>query len=368
MILKNLKLQNYRNYEQLNISFSDNINIIVGNNALGKTNILEAIYVLALTKSFRTSTDSNLIQNNYERFIVEGKVCKDLFSDKLKIQYSKNKNLYINDNKVSKLSEYLSHLNVIVFSPDDLDIIKGYPDIRRKYINTEISQIYPAYSKLLSDYNSLLKMRNDCIKKIKMKESVDKTYMSIIEKYLIDKSITIYKMRNKFLNKISIYGKEIYKNTMLKDNFNIKYKTTPYIEKFDDISIRKNMEDSFSNNFEEEIKYGSTLYGPHKDDFEFCINDENLKIIGSQSQQKLAVLVFKLAEIELFKLQLDDFPILLLDDIFSELDDIRKNNVLLYLKKNIQTFITTTDINYINDDIKIESKIFNITDCGIIEN
>lgn len=367
LVLNTIKLVNYRNYENLFLSFSENINIIVGNNALGKTNILESIYVLALTKSFRTSNDINLVQKGYDRFIIEGSITKNNFTDNLRINYSKNKNVYINDKKVNKLSDYLSHLNVIVFSPDDLELIKGYPDVRRKYLNTEISQLYPIYCKNLSDYNKLLKMRNDCIRKIKLNEYVDQSYLSVLESYLIDKAINIYKVRNKYLNKISLYSKEIYKNTMLKDNFNIKYNTQPYFEEFSDDCIRENMKKAFLNNFKEEIKYGSTLFGPHKDDFDFCLDDENLKIIGSQSQQKLAVLVFKLAEIELFKLQLDDYPVLLLDDIFSELDEIRKNNVLAYLKKNIQTFITTTDLTNVSDEIKNDSKIFNINNHEITE-
>ena len=153
MVLNTIKLVNYRNYENLLLSFSENINIIVGNNALGKTNILESIYVLALTKSFRTSNDINLVQKGYDRFIIEGNVTKNNFTDNLKINYSKNKNVYLNDKKVNKLSDYLSHLNVIVFSPDDLELIKGYPDVRRKYLNTEISQLYPIYCKNLSEYN-----------------------------------------------------------------------------------------------------------------------------------------------------------------------------------------------------------------------
>ena len=155
MILNTIKLVNYRNYENLLLSFSENINIIVGNNALGKTNILESIYVLALTKSFRTSNDINLVQKGYDRFIIEGNVTKNNFTDNLKINYSKNKNVYLNDKKVNKLSDYLSHLNVIVFSPDDLELIKGYPDVRRKYLNTEISQLYPIYCKNLSEYKQI---------------------------------------------------------------------------------------------------------------------------------------------------------------------------------------------------------------------
>jgi DNA replication and repair protein RecF len=366
--LNNIKITNFRNYEKLEINFSKNINIFVGDNALGKTNIIESIYVLALSKSFRPVTDNNLIKLNKSSYQLLGNVQKKDFNDELKINYNNHvKMYYLNSKKSTKLTDYLSNMNVIIFSPDDLEIIKGAPDIRRKYLNMEIMQLNSLYSKVLNDYNSLLKMRNDYLKKIKSNIRIDEVYLSILEEHLINRAIYIYKIRNKFLKKISKISKNIYKSTMEKDGFNIKYLTTPHIDNFSDEEITLRLKESFLNNRDKEISYGSTLYGPHKDDFNFMLGDENLKLIGSQSQQKLSVLVFKLAEIELFYMQTDEYPILLLDDIFSELDDKRKNNVLSYLREDIQTFITTTDINNINNDIVKNAKIFKISNCEITE-
>ena len=366
--LNDIKISNFRNYFNLNIKFSKNINIFVGDNALGKTNLIESIYVLALTKSFRPVNDNSLLKSNEQSYCLTGNINKNNFCDELKIIYNENgKTYHLNDKNNVKNSDYLSNMNVIVFSPDDLEIIKGSPDIRRRYMNLEIVQLNSFYSKVLSDYNSLLKMRNDYLKKMKSNIKIDETYLSILESHLINRAIYIYKTRNKFLKKISNISKDIYKQTMEKDGFNIKYVTAPHIDNFTDDEITKTMEESFKNNRDKEISYGSTLYGPHKDDFYFMLNDDNLKLIGSQSQQKLSVLVFKLAEIELFYMQSDEYPILLLDDIFSELDDKRKNNVLSYLKKDIQTFITTTDINNISNEIIENAKIFKISNCEITE-
>lgn len=368
MYLNNIKVTNFRNYKNLNIDFSKNINIFVGDNALGKTNIIESIYVLALSKSFRPVNDNNLIKINESNYSLLGNVQKKDFVDELKINYNeKGKIYYLNNKKSTKLSDYLSNMNVIIFSPDDLEIIKGSPDIRRKYLNMEIMQLNSLYSKVLNDYNSLLKMRNDYLKKLKNDIRIDETYLSILEEHLINRATYIYKIRNKFLKKISKHSKDIYMRTMEKDGFNIKYVTTPHIDNFNDIEITKILKESFKNNREKEISFGSTLYGPHKDDFHFMLFDDDLKLMGSQSQQKLSVLVFKLAEIELFYKQTDEYPILLLDDIFSELDDKRKNNVLSYLKKDIQTFITTTDINNISNEIIENAKIFKISNCEITE-
>jgi DNA replication and repair protein RecF len=159
--LNDIKISNFRNYSNLNIKFSKNINIFVGDNALGKTNLIESIYVLALTKSFRPVNDNSLLKSNEQSYCLIGNINKNNFCDELKIIYNESgKTYHLNDKNNVKNSDYLSNMNVIVFSPDDLEIIKGSPDIRRRYLNLEIVQLNSFYSKVLSDYNSLLKMRN----------------------------------------------------------------------------------------------------------------------------------------------------------------------------------------------------------------
>lgn len=367
MYLKKLKLHNFRNYRSLNVTLTKGINIIYGENAQGKTNLLESIYVLGFTKSHRNFIDNNLINNESEYLTIEGIVNKEKIDNKFNIYIdNKNKILKYNNNTIKKVSDYISKMNIIIFYPDDLELIKGSPIDRRKYINLELSQLYSNYYILINEYNKILKLRNEYLKKINKKISVDKNYIEILTNYLIDKSIMIYKMREKFINKINNYCGEIYKNIMNLDGFSIKYKPSVEID-LRDHNIKEKLKDEYDKKIDYDIKICSTNLGPHKDDIEFYLGDKNLKYYGSQGQQRVAVLALKLAEIEIFKKYKETTPILLLDDIFSELDDNKKNNLLKYISKNIQTIITTTDLNNLDPKLIKKSKLFNINNGNIIK-
>ena len=368
MILQQLKLQNFRNYEKLDIVLSKNLNIFYGMNAQGKTNILEAIYLLALTKSHRTNNDIDMLLDGKKKFKVLGNIKKDEINYNMSVEfYEKKKKLFIDNNEYNKLSEYLSHLNVILFYPDDIEIIKGLPEVRRKFLNNELCQLYPIYYKVLNEYNKLLKMKNDILKKISNREKVDMNYYKILNEYLIEKAIFIYKARKKFIDKLNFYVKSIFYDIAKKDSFQIKYITKPFIEDFDNENLKNFFRKTLDDNFFEEVKAGMSLYGPHRDDFEFLLENKSLKKYGSQGQQKLSVLVLKLAEIPIFELQFSEKPILLLDDIFSEFDKKKKNCILKYIDGNIQTIITTTDLNNITRDILTKSKIYNVAKGTIKE-
>lgn len=366
MYLKKLKLHNFRNYDNVQLNLYKGINIIYGNNAQGKTNLLESIYVLGFTKSHRNFIDNSLIKQNQEYLTIEG-IYKDKFENKLNIYIdNKNKVLKYNGEVIKKVSDYLSLLNIIIFTPDDLEIIKGSPINRRKYLNLELSQLYSNYYVLINEYNKILKVRNEYLKKIYKKESIDKNYLNILTNYLIDKSIMIYKMRKKYINRINEYVEKIYKDITNLSNFSIKY--VPNIEiNINDKNLKEILVKEYENKLNYDIKLCSTSIGPHKDDIEFYLDDKNLKYYGSQGQQRLAILSFKLAEIEIFKKYKDTTPILLLDDIFSELDDKKKNNLLKYISKNIQTIITTTDLNNLDSKLIKKSKLFNINDGNIVK-
>ena len=345
MYIKKLKLHNFRNYKSLTVTLTKGINIIYGENAQGKTNLLESIYVLGLTKSHRSFIDNNLINNEGEYLTIEGIINKEKIDNKLNIYIdNKNKILKYNNNTMKKVSDYISKMNIIIFYPDDLELIKGSPIERRKYINLELSQLYSNYYILVNEYNRILKLRNEYLKKINKRISIDKNYIEILTNYLIDKSIMIYKMREKFINKINNYCADIYKNIMNLDGFSIKYKPSIEID-LKDPKIKEKLKYEYDKKIDYDVKICSTNLGPHKDDIEFYLGDKNLKYYGSQGQQRVAVLALKLAEIEIFKKYKETTPILLLDDIFSELDDKKQNNLLKYINKNIQTIITTTDLN-----------------------
>ena len=367
MYVKKLKLNNFRNYKSLIFTLTKGINIIYGNNAQGKTNLLESIYVLGFTKSHRSFIDNSLINKDSNYLSIEGIVNNKKIDNKLNIYIdNKTKILKYNNNSIKKVSDYISLMNIIIFSPDDLEIIKGSPQIRRNYLNLELSQLYSNYYIIMNDYNKILKTRNEYLKKMNKKISTDKNYLNIITKYLVDKSILVYKMREKFIKKINEYCPEIYKDIMDLDNFNIIYKKTIDFD-IGMINLSEFLMKEYDKRLENDIKLCSTSIGPHKDDIEFYLDDKNLKFYGSQGQQRAAVLAFKLSEIEILKKYKETTPILLLDDIFSELDDNKKNNLLKYISRDIQTIITTTDLNNLDNKLISKSKLFNINNGNIIK-
>ena len=347
MVLEELKLKNFRNYETLNIKLNPHINIIYGNNAQGKTNLLESIYVLGITKSHLISIDNNLIKDGENKFKITGTIKNNKLKKKLEVISNNDKKILNIDNKeIKKVSDYINNsLNIIIFYPEDLEIIKGSPVNRRNYINIELSQLSDNYLKILNEYNKLLKIRNDYLKKLNKNENIDNTYFDIITNYLIDKALLIYRMRKKFIDKINEACENIFYNLTKIKGFYLKYLTN-YIGEVDD--LKQYMNDLYIKNRKKEIKIGTTLYGPHRDDLEFYINDKNLKQYGSQGQKRIAILATKLSEIEIFKKYKGTNPILLLDDVFSELDDIKRNNIIKYIDNDIQVIITTTELRKIN--------------------
>ena len=367
MYLQQLNLTNFRNYENVNIELGRGINIFYGNNAQGKTNILEGIYFLALTKSHRTNNDYELLKENKESFSVNGSLKKDDMTYKLKIQYiDKKKKYYIDNSEIKKSTDFLSNLNVIIFYPDDIELIKGMPEVRRKFLNTELSQLYPIYFRVLNEYNKLLKMRNDLLKKANNRERIDMDYLKILNTYFVEKAVFIYRARKKFLDKLSYNASIIYSDISKNKNFSINYTTKPKIEDFSNEELTKFLTLKLDEVFLEEVNVGSSLYGPHRDDIEFLLDGKNLRKYGSQGQQKLSVLASKLAEINIFEGVNTNKPLLLLDDVFSEFDVLKKNNILKYINESIQTIVTTTELTNISNEILANSHIYYVEN-GIVE-
>lgn len=367
MYLDELKLNNFRNYESLKIKLNPHVNIIYGNNAQGKTNLLESIYILGLTKSHFLNNDEHFIKDGQQSGKIIGTLKKSKFKSKLEVSFTQDvKILKIDGQEIKKVSDYiLSSLNIIIFYPEDLEIIKGSPNNRRNFLNLELSQLSDNYLKILTEYNKLLKIRNDYLKKMAKEVKVDETYFQIVTNYLVDKAFLIYKMRKKFVNKLNENcGKIFYQITKL-ENFTIKYLPN-FIFDEDESKFKENLLLKYKTNLKKEIKLGTTLFGPHRDEIEFYLKDKNLKIYGSQGQKRLAVLSMKLAEIEIFKQYKNTNPVLLLDDVFSELDDIKKNNIIKYIADDIQVIITTTELKKIDQKKFTSAKIFKIRDGEVI--
>lgn len=368
MILRKIKLVNFRNYSNLNINFSKNINIIIGDNAQGKTNLLESIYTLALTKSYRTTNDVNLIRNNQEKFIVVGEIKDSSVFKKLSVElHNNNKIVKLNDNIINKISDYIGNLYVILSSPDDLQIIKGSPSERRNFLNIEISQLSSNYIKKYNEFNKILKMRNDYLKLLLTNNLSDYSYLDILTNNLIERELDIYIERNNFINNINENLSKIYENIMDISNLKILYQPNIEINDFDRDNLREILKDKYKKNIKREILMGMTLYGPHRDDFTFIIEENDIKIYGSQGQQKIAFIALKFAEIPIFEEKTGTKPVILLDDIFSELDKKKKNRLMKYINDDYQVIITSNDTKDIGKEILMNSKIIKVKDGKIIE-
>lgn len=368
MILNKIELINYRNYRKTNISFSPGINVIIGNNAQGKTNILESIYVLAITKSYRTNNDTNLIRFDNNSFVLKGNIKSEYFIKDLQLSFDKYKKITkINGKQIKKISDYITNFNVILFAPEDLEIIKGAPSIRRNLLNIEIGQISSNYIKYHNEFNKILKSRNDYLKMLGINSVYDNRYLDILTDSIIEREVPIYIDRKKFIDRINLYIDDIFYNITGIKGLHVVYESNIDLSDIGEDVLRQKIKDKYKSSINKEINQGVTLYGPHRDDFTFFIEDRDIKLFGSQGQQKLAIISFKLAEIYIFKEDTGTFPVLLLDDIFSELDKFKKNNLIKYLQGDIQVIITSNDTKDISKKILDKAKIYKIINGNIIE-
>lgn len=368
MNLTKISLVNFRNYSKCNIKLNNKVNIFIGNNAQGKTNILESIYVLALTKSYRTNYDETLKKKGSDSYKIKGEVKIGKYYKELSILVSNNeKKVFVNDTNIKKISDYVSNLNVILFSPEDVETIKGSPSLRRDLLNIEMSQLYQQYIKNYNEYNKILKMRNDYLKLLYTNSLCDYRYLDILTDNLADRAAYIYKERIDFINKINSNITNIYKNLTSKDELIIEYDSNIDIKEKSIEQIKTDLKEKYKKNQNKEVTAGMTLYGPHRDDFKFLINGNDIKNFGSQGQQKMAMIAFKLSEISIFEEVTKTKPILLLDDIFSELDKTKRNKLIEYINNDIQVIITSNDTVGISKKLLENSKIFKIDNANIID-
>lgn len=344
MIIEGIRLLNYRNYDELELKFHSNLNLFVGENAQGKTNLLEAIYICALGKSFRNNKDQELININRNQSLIKTFVKKSNRDIKIELilQKDQKKRIKVNDVSLNKYGELLGNLNVVLFSPEDLKIVKEGPSERRKFIDNDISQISPKYYYLMNQYNKILLQRNKLLKN----KGVKPIDLQVWNEQLASYGTEIIIYRRNFIKKLSLLGKLMHRKiTESKENLEIKYDSNiDTNENMKSIQIKEKFLAKIDSVYAEEKYRGISLCGPHRDDIKFTINGMDVKKFGSQGQQRTTVLSLKLSEIELIRGEVGEYPILLLDDVMSELDEFRQKYLLNNLK-NIQTFITTTVIN-----------------------
>lgn len=345
MRIKSLKLKNFRNYNDLNVNFAENFNIIYGNNAQGKTNIIEAIFLCASGRSHRTSKDNELLKYGTFVFDIKLLIERNDVQQEIAITYNieEKKKIRINEIPVKKIGDMMGHLNAVVFSPEDLLLIKQGPVERRRFADITLSQLKPSYFYDLQQYAKILYQRNTLLKNITYKRELEDT-LDVWDRHLVKTGAKIMKERSNFVIKLDALAK-IRHNRLTNNEENLSLKYNPsfeYINGKDDINIENNFMKILEKSRGREIQKGTTTVGPHRDDIDIILNGESTKIYGSQGQQRTSVLSMKLAEIDLMKEESGDYPVLLLDDVLSELDDRRKEYLLDSIEK-VQTFITCTD-------------------------
>ena len=354
MIIESIELADFRNYETLMLTFDKGTNIFYGDNAQGKTNILEAIYVVATTKSHKGSKDKDIINFNKEESHIRAYIEKDEVKTRIDmhLRKSKSKGIAIDGQKIKKASELLGLLNVVFFSPEDLSIIKNGPAERRRFVDMELCQLDNFYLYNLNHYNKIVNQRNKLLKDLYFNPSLKET-LNIWDSQLVSFGSKLIERRKLFTEQLNeiIYG--IHKKLSGgKEELKIQYDPDVNMEDF---------EEKLSLSQERDIRLKQTCVGPHRDDFSFYVGGIDIRKFGSQGQQRTAALSLKLSEIELVKKITKDTPVLLLDDVLSELDANRQNYLLNSIG-DIQTIITCTGLDeFINNRFEID-KIYKVSE------
>lgn len=359
MIIKSLELDNIRNYKYLDIQFDPGVNILYGDNAQGKTNILEAIYVSATTKSHRGNKDSEIINFNTEEAHIKTYLDKEGLERRvdMHLRKSKSKGIAVDLVKLKKNSEILGLLNVIFFSPEDLSIIKDSPSKRRRFVDMELCQLDSIYLYDLNNYNKVVNQRNKLLKDINFNRDY-KDMLNIWDTQIISYGKKIIERRKIFIDQLNEIIYRIHKN-LSSQNEELIIKYVPYVEV-------EEFEEVMKKNMEKDVRTKMTNAGPHRDDFIFCSNGMDLRTYGSQGQQRTAALSLKLSEIELVKKVIKDKPVLLLDDVLSELDGNRQKNLLDNIG-DIQTIITCTGLDeFVNDRFEL-NKVYKVTNGEVTQ-
>lgn len=334
MWIKKIKIKNFRNYESEEINLEKNINIFYGQNAQGKTNIIESIFLCSLGKSFRTKKDKEMIKLNEQNAVVEVEYEKSDRDGKIKIEIGNKKNIYLNGIKIKKLSELLGNLNIVIFTPDDINILKGGPQNRRRFLDIMISQLRPNYMHILNLYIKTMEQRNNYLRQIK-EEHKDENLLEIWDEKLAEYAIKIYEYRKEFIEKIIKKLDIIHKNiTNGEEQIELEYVT--------ECDSKEKYLKLLKERRKLDIIKGFTTKGVHRDDFMIYINRKDIKIFGSQGQNRTAMLSLKLAELQVIYDEIGEYPILLLDDFMSELDKTRRKNFLENIE-GTQVIITGTE-------------------------
>ncbi len=358
MYIKSIRMQGFRNYDDALLEFSPRTNIIYGHNAQGKTNILEAVYLFAQGRSHRAKTDRELIgfSGDHARLTLDFESSGREYRAQMRILRNGRKSIMINRVPILKLSRLMSYLNVVMFSPEDLDLVKGSPQARRRFTDSSVSQIYPSYMAALMEYNKVLNQKNSLLRSIRT--AGEDATLDVWNESLAQNAAQIMTARAEFVEKINNAAQRI-QSEISGEKLCVRY--MPSI-KTDQVS-KETIYDYLYARKAREIEMGSSQYGIQRDDLAIYVNDNEARLFGSQGQQRTAALCMKIAQAEYIKDAKGEYPVLLLDDIMSELDINRR----MYLSERIrdkQVLITSTDTDLIDRDT--ETKLFHIENGAVV--
>ncbi|MBU5673728.1 DNA replication/repair protein RecF [Paenibacillus brevis] len=363
MYVNSLTLSNYRNYETLSMESFGSVNLLIGRNAQGKTNLLEALLVLALTKSHRTSKDKELISFGKDSASVQAEVERKYGKIQLELRFSQQgKRASLNGLEQRKLSNFVGSLNAVMFAPEDLEIVKGTPGVRRRFLDMEIGQVQPSYLYHLQQYQKVLLQRNNLLKQAFNSGSNLAVMLEVWNEQLAEHGVKIIRKRKQFIRKLQRWAQQIHEGiTGGGEALQLSYLPSfGDADEEDEAVLLEQFMIKLSQMRDQEIRRGMTLAGPHRDDLAFHINGNEAQSFGSQGQQRTTALSLKLAEIELIHEEIGEYPILLLDDVLSELDPYRQTQLIETFQSKVQTFITATGIESLNASRLQDASIFHV--------
>lgn len=344
MILKKLSLRNFRNYESIDLCFDNGIHILVGDNAQGKTNLLEAVSYLSTTRSHRCHDDQRLIKEGEEAFVIRSAIERNQKQMDLRVALNEQgKNLFLYQTVIKRVSDFIGEFNAVLFCPDDMALFQASPRVRRRFIDMELSKLSKAYTRVLNEAGKLLKERNAVLKQ----DHIDFTYLGILDEQLIEKQAVIISQRQRFLCDLLAHCSAFYER-LSADHTSLSFQYHSCVAYSNDIEeIKERLRKKYEKNRERDCFLKQTTTGIHKEDFMFLINEKELCDYASQGQKRSVLLALKIGIVHMIYDLTGEYPVLLLDDVFSELDEKRRGMLLCSLPPEVQVFISTTDLKEI---------------------
>lgn len=369
MKIRELTLMQFRNYEAQTLSFVPGVNVLVGENAQGKTNVVEAIHCIALGKSHRTNKDTDLIGWNAEEASVVADVSYDRHSDRqLRIDLRHGgKRARINGVPQTKMTEYIGHFQVVLFAPEDLQLVKGGPAVRRRFLDMELGQTQVKYLYHLSQYARALQQRNRLLRN---PQGLDDAFLDAFDDQLVEHGTQILIRRQHFVLDMRKFSGQIHQLiSSNREQFDLRYASTVRVdddEPFDEARIQDAFQNALEKKRANDIHLGYTSVGPHRDDLVFTLDGQSVQSFASQGQQRTIALSLRLAEIDFIRQEIGEYPVLLLDDVLSELDDMRQRNLVLSMSEKVQTILTTTSLFQLEQELGTAARLFHVQ-SGIIQ-